>query len=69
LKHVLAKYEEVQEVSTSPASYLKEIINVSKQSYEKLATDTGLKIDLYMPGVSNVLPANVEEAFGKLGGR
>ncbi|KAF5571396.1 pisatin demethylase cytochrome P450 [Fusarium pseudoanthophilum] len=40
-----------------------------QESYEKLATDNGLKIDLYMPGVSNVLPANVEEAFGKLGGR
>ncbi|KAF5626793.1 pisatin demethylase cytochrome P450 [Fusarium tjaetaba] len=40
-----------------------------QESYEKLATDSGLKIDLYMPGVSNVLPANVEEAFGKLGGR
>ncbi|KAF5552374.1 hypothetical protein FNAPI_7085 [Fusarium napiforme] len=40
-----------------------------QESFEKLATDNGLKIDLYMPGVSNVLPANVEEAFGKLGGR
>ncbi|RBA21168.1 hypothetical protein FPRO05_07482 [Fusarium proliferatum] len=40
-----------------------------QKSYEKLATNSGLKIDLYMPGMSNVLPTNVEEAFGKLGGR
>ncbi|KAF4453906.1 hypothetical protein F53441_3431 [Fusarium austroafricanum] len=56
----------------SAVSDLKPVLTKYEQvqkSYQKLATDSGLNIDLYMPGMSNTVPKNVEEAFEKLGGR